>query len=90
MHDVDPALDTYQVQDQHHAKSVLQELMQVDRIVLIVQEELIQMHHPLHVHLASTVRIRLSDQDLVLLAVGTLIQDIKQLHALHVQVELFQ
>ena len=64
--------------------------MQMDPIVIIVQEELIPMQHPLHVHLASMVRIRLVDQDHVLLAVGTLIQAIKQLHALHVQVELFQ
>ena len=62
----------------------------MDPIVLIVQEELILMQHTLHVHLVSTVRIRLADQHHVLLAVGTLIQDIKQLHALHVQVERFQ
>ena len=64
--------------------------MQVDRTVLIVQEELIPMQRLHHVHLVLMVLILLSDQDHVFLAVGTLIQDIKQPRASHVQVELFQ
>ena len=62
----------------------------MDRTVLIVQEELIPMRHPLHVHLVLMVLILLSDQGRVFLAVETLIQGIKQPHALNVQVELFQ